>query len=128
MIKNKVAKLILLVLLTITVLFHLLVILGIIPFENIWGGRLKDRKEMLQFETFSMVINLAFVVIVLVKSRFLNLKISPQIITILLWLMAILFALNTIGNLFAVNNLEKYIATPITLLLSILCFILAREK
>jgi hypothetical protein len=58
----------------------------------------------------------------------LKLKISPKIITVLLWIMTFLFFLNTIGNLFAINNLEKYIATPITFLLGILCFILAREK
>lgn len=42
--------------------------------------------------------------------------------------MVILFALNTVGNLFAVNPLERYLATPITFLLSILYFVLVREK
>lgn len=83
---------------------------------------------MLLFETFSIVLNAFFIVVVLVKSRYLKLNISPKIITILLWIMTFLFTLNTIGNLFAVNNLEKYIATPITLLLGILCLILARES
>jgi hypothetical protein len=104
------------------------VIFGIVPFQNVWGGRLKTQEEMLKFEAFSIVLNLIFIAVVLVKAGFWKVKISPKIISLLLWIMTILFALNTIGNLFAVNDLEKYIATPITFILSILCFILAREK
>ena len=37
-------------------------------------------------------------------------------------LMALLFALNTAGNLLAVNPLEKIIFTPLTLLLALLSF------
>lgn len=126
--KNKGVKIVLLVLFTLIVIFHFLVIFGIVPFQNVWGGRLKTHEEMLKFETASVVINLIFILVIMVKSGFWKLKTSPKIITIILWTMTFLFALNTIGNLFAVNNLEKYIATPITFLLSILCFILAREK
>ncbi len=126
--KNRLIKIGLLLLFTLIIVFHLLVIFGIIPFENVWGGRLKNQKEMLVFETFSIILNAFFIVVVLVKSRYLKLNISPKIITILLWIMSFIFTLNTIGNLFAVNYLEKYIATPITLLLGILCFILARER
>lgn len=128
MTKNKGVKISLLILFTFIVIFHFLVIFGVLPFQNVWGGRLKTHEEMLKFETASVVINLIFIVVVSVKSRYLNLNISPKIITFLLWIMTFLFFLNTIGNLFAVNNLEKYIATPITLLLGILCFILARER
>jgi len=126
--KNRLIKIVLLLFFTLIIVFHLLVIFGIIPFENVWGGRLKNQKEMILFEAVSIILNAFFIVIVLVKSRYLNLNISHKIITFLLWIMTFLFFLNTIGNLFAVNNLEKYIATPITLLLCILCFILARER
>jgi hypothetical protein len=128
MTKNKGIKAGILILFVLIVIFHLLVIFGIIPFQNVWGGRLKTNEEMLKFEAFSLVLNLIFIAVVLVKAGFWKVKISPKIISILLWIMTSLFALNTIGNLFAVNNLEKYMATPITFILSVLCFILAREK
>jgi hypothetical protein len=128
MTKNRGVKAVILILFILIVIFHFLVIFGIVPFQNVWGGRLKTQEEMLKFEAFSIVLNLIFIAVVLVKAGFWKVKISPKIISILLWIMTILFALNTIGNLFAVNNLEKYIATPITFILSILCFILAREK
>jgi hypothetical protein len=128
MTKNRSIKIVLIVIFVLTIAFHFSVLIGCVPFENIWGGRLKNEQEMLVFETFSIILNAFFIVVVLVKSRYLKLKISPKIITVLLWIMTFLFFLNTIGNLFAINNLEKYIATPITFLLGILCFILAREK
>ncbi|MCP9745214.1 hypothetical protein [Lacihabitans sp. CS3-21] len=128
MTKNRGVKAVILILFILIVIFHFLVIFGIVPFQNVWGGRLKTQEEMLKFEAFSIVLNLIFIAVVLVKSGFWKVKISPKIISLLLWIMTILFALNTIGNLFAVNNLEKYIATPITFILSFLCFILAREK
>ena len=128
MTKNRGVKAVILILFILIVIFHFLVIFGIVPFQNVWGGRLKTQEEMLKFEAFSIVLNLIFIAVVLVKAGFWKVKISPKIISILLWIMTILFALNTIGNLFAVNNLEKYIATPITFILSVLCFILAREK
>jgi hypothetical protein len=128
MTKNRGVKAVILILFILIVIFHFLVIFGIVPFQNVWGGRLKTQEEMLKFEAFSIVLNLIFIAVVLVKAGFWKVKISPKIISLLLWIMTILFALNTIGNLFAVNDLEKYIATPITFILSVLCFILAREK
>ncbi|MCF8323423.1 MAG: hypothetical protein K9I84_00580 [Leadbetterella sp.] len=128
MTKNRGVKAGILILFILVVIFHFLVIFGIIPFQNVWGGRLKTHEEMLKFEAFSIVLNLIFIAVVLVKVGFWKVKISPKIISILLWIMTSLFAINTIGNLFAVNNLEKYMATPITFILSVLCFILAKEK
>lgn len=128
MTKNREVKIGLLIIFVVTVIFHFFVLFGIVPFQNVWGGRLKTEEEMLKFEVVSVLINLFFISVVLVKSGFWKLRISPKIITIILWIMTFLFTLNTIGNLFAVNNLEKYIATLITFLLGILCFILARER
>ena len=128
MTKNRGVKVGLLIIFVVTVIFQCFVLCGIVPFQNVWGGRLKTEEEMLKFETASVVINFIFILVIMVKSGFWKLKISPKIIAIILWIMTILFVLNTIGNLFAVNNLEKYIATPITFLLGILCFTLAREK
>jgi hypothetical protein len=48
----------LLTILSLFVIFHLLVIIKIIPFEIVWGGRLKDQSQMLTFETFSAIINM----------------------------------------------------------------------
>ncbi len=63
--------------------------------------------------------------IVLIRAGYFKLKINPVIIKIALWIMAFLFLLNTIGNLFSENDFEKIAFTPLTLILAILCIRLA---
>lgn len=119
---------ILIVLFSLILIFHFLIVFGTIPYQNVWAGRLKSREEMLRFESFSIILNAIFIAVVLVKANLINIKVPKKVINVLLWIMAIVFALNTIGNLFAIGSLEKYIATPVTFLLSIFCFILARNQ
>jgi hypothetical protein len=56
--------------------------------------------------------------------------ILPKIIfTISFWIMAILFVLNTLGNIISKNKYEKIIFTPVTILLTLLMLILIfKEK
>lgn len=122
---KKIAGYGLLTMFSLTIIFHLLVIIQIIPFEIVWGGRLTSVQQMYVSESISVALNLLFLVIVLVKTKFLNWPIPPKVITVFLWLMFALFLLNTLGNLLSVSSLEKKIFTPITILLSIFCFILA---
>lgn len=83
---------------------------------------------MIQFEIVSILINMVMIAVVAIYAGYLNLKINPKIIKVTLWIMVVLFLLNTIGNLFSNNEMEKIIFTPITLLLAIFCLRLAMEK
>ncbi len=112
----------------LTMLFHVLVLVKIIPSDMVWGGRLQSESEMYTFELVSLALNMFFLSVILVKSKILKFKIPDKIITVILWLMFALFLINTAGNLLSNNQLEKIIFTPITILLSIFSFILARDK
>jgi hypothetical protein len=125
---KKIAGYGLLTLFSLIIIFHLLVIIQIIPYEIVWGGRLTSLQQMYVSESISVALNLLFLVIVMVNTKFLNWQIPPKVITIFLWLMFALFVLNTLGNLLSVNSLEKMIFTPITILLSVFCLILALPK
>jgi len=95
-------------------IFHTLVFVQIIPYEIVWAGRMKSVEEMRQFESVSMIINSIFFLVVLMRANILKLGNHPLKIKVLLWVMVILFFLNTIGNLFAVTHLEKILFTPLT--------------
>jgi hypothetical protein len=125
---KKIAGYSLLTLFSLTIIFHLLVIIQIIPFEIVWGGRLTSLQQMYVSETISVSLNVLFLFIVLIQMKMLNWPIAPKVITVFLWLMFALFALNTLGNLLSINSLEKMIFTPVTILLSIFCLILALPK
>ena len=102
--------------------FHFLVVLQIIPFENVWAGKLKSVQEMYVYESISIVINCFLVFIVLVKGKVINIKISTKVIDTFLWVFVILFSLNTLGNLTSKTSLETLIATPLTFILALLCW------
>ncbi|HYK57411.1 MAG TPA: hypothetical protein VEV15_13165 [Flavisolibacter sp.] len=122
---DKLAAYSLLTILSLVILFHLLVVVGVIPYNIVWGGRLKDKAELFQFEMVSIGTNLLMLLVVLVKAKILKVALHPKLLTIALWLMFALFILNTLGNLLSVNEWEKMIFTPLTLILALLCLKLA---
>src|SRR5690606_21902074 len=113
------------IILTAVVIFHLLVISGIIPYAIVWGGRITSQSQLILMESISIAINLIMLTVVFCYRGILNIKFNAVILRICFWVMFILFLLNTIGNLASKNNMETYIFTPLTFLLSIFCFKIA---
>lgn len=110
------------------IIFHSLILLKVIPYSVTWGGRLTSYNEVLIMVPVSLAINLFFILIVAIKAGFINITIPTAFLNGVLWAMAIIFALNTVGNLAAITWLEKAIATPLTLVASILSFRLAKAE
>jgi len=111
--------------LSMVVVFHLLVLTGVIPFQIVWGGRLADSSRMIVFETVSIVVNVLMLLVVGAHTGVLRLKLNRKLTTAVLWGMVILFLLNTFGNLFSESQTEKLIFTPLTFILSVLSLRLA---
>lgn len=111
--------LVMLILISAVILFHLLIFFHIIPYEITWGGRLKNDTEMYVFEIFSIALNFFLGWVILMKSNYVSFKFRTRIINGLLWFFLILFLVNTIGNFFAATNFEKSFSI-ITLLFSCL--------
>jgi hypothetical protein len=114
-----------LILLSLFILFHALIITGVVPFDMVWGGRLKNHSQMLSFETISIAANLIMLAVVGIYAGIIKVKINPGIIAGAFWLMFGLFSFNTIGNLLSNNQLEKVLFTPVTVLLAIFSLRLA---
>lgn len=97
-------------LLILVILFHICIILKIIPYSIAWGGRLTTDSEMYVFESITIAINLFLGWILLMNSGVVKYKFSPKILNIILWFFFVVFVLNTVGNIFAKTNFEKYFA------------------
>ena len=110
--------------LSVVVLFHLLILIKVIPYENVWGGRLKTDEEMYLFEVISIVLNLALIGIVWLKSR----GKREKLVNIILWIFFGIFSLNTIGNLLAVTTFEKYFSIVTLLLAWLLLSLLIKRR
>ncbi len=115
----------LLAILSSIIVFHLLVITGVIPYQIVWGGRLQNVNQMLKFEAVSLLLNLVMVTWVALSLGRIQLKVNENVLRIGFWIMFLLFLLNTVGNLLSNNGLEKIIFTPLTALLALFSFRLA---
>lgn len=92
-----------------------------IPYQIAWGGRLKNDREMYIFQTISIMVNLLFIWILMMKGGYFRNIISLQVVDMILWVFFGLFVLNTFGNIFAKTLFEKCFLF-ITLLFSFLVF------
>jgi hypothetical protein len=114
-------------LLLAVLLFHICIILKILPSDIAWGGRLKNDEEIYVFETISILINMFLSIVLLMKGNIIEHKISDKIINVILWIFFVIFLLNTIGNIFAKTAFEKLFAI-LTGLSSILIWNIVMKK
>ena len=94
-------------LLLAVILFHICIILKIIPYDIAWGGRLTNDAEMYVFETTSILINIFLSIILLMKGNIIEYKLSDKVINMILWIFFVIFVQNTIGNIFAKTTFEQ---------------------
>jgi hypothetical protein len=107
-------------------IFHLLILVRVIPYEITWGGKLKSVEEMFVFETISILINSFFIFILFQKAEYIRYFLGKKTVNIILWVFFSIFSLNTVGNVFAKTNFEKYF-TILTLVNSILIWAINRK-
>ena len=119
---------IILILLFIVFVFHLLVLTELIPYTIIWGGKFQNLTEMRRFEIASIIINAFMICVLAIKGNYITVNIPVKVINIILWLFVVLFALNTIGNLFAATLTETIVFTPLTFISALLCFRIVMER
>ena len=112
---------------TIALFMHVLILLKIVPYDFVWGGRLKSKTDLIIFESISIVVQILFISIVAVKAGYLFKGKFKKTVNVGTWVMFGLMVLNTIGNLVSISSLETMIMTPITCLLALLIFRLAIE-
>jgi len=118
----------LLALLSAIMLFHVLVIINVIPYGIIWGGRIRNRRELINLELISIIVNAIMIFVVLIRTGMVGFSIRRRWMRLLFWMMFAFFLLNTLGNLVSLNQVEKFIFTPITLFLSFCSLRLALAK
>ena len=110
------------------VLFHVLVVSGIVPKTIVWGGRISDPAQVVRAEIVSIMILLVTAAIVAMRWRSLAQGAPNVVAAVGTWVLVGLFALNTVGNLFAKTLFERAVFTPLTLLLALLMLRLALER
>lgn len=115
----------LLILLSLLLVFHGLILTGVLPSGIVWGGKLTDASDIRTMETTAVLMNLLILVVVAVRAGYWKLPVSQKLLRVLMWILFALFLLNTLGNLSSPNTIEQQVFTPLALLLSIFSLRLA---
>lgn len=128
----RVAAIINTTLLGIVLLFHLAIIAGILffdyaPVDFLWGGRLETPEELLSFEIVSVLINLVALFFTAVRAGYISIPRLQKAARVVMWLLFVLFFLNTIGNFVAESLFEKFFAI-LTIALALFSLRLALKK
>ncbi|WP_121612598.1 hypothetical protein [Mesobacillus foraminis] len=109
-------------------LMHILILLKILPYSFVWGGRLKNEADLILFESISIVVQILFISIIAIKAGYVFKGKFRRTVMLATWVLFALMVFNTIGNSVSSSGLEKLIMTPLTSFLAILVFRLAIEK
>lgn len=115
-------------LLVVVVLFHFSILFQIIPYTIVWAGKLNTVNEMYAFEATSIAVNLFLILILVLKGHYIKHSVPEKWLNGILWFFVVVFALNTIGNLFAKTVFEKVVFTPLTLISAIFIWIILKKK
>lgn len=105
-------------------LFHGLIIAGVLPPNIVWGGRLTDA-TFLPLEILALVLNGLLILTGCVAGKFV---IAPRAVAFVHWIKWFLFyfvLVNTIAGLFSTTTLEV-LMTPVTALYAVCLFRLNR--
>lgn len=128
LISARVAGNILLVSLGLLALFHVLVLLQVVPADIVWGGQIGDSSaSLLTLEVIALLVTALFAAIVAAKLGYVMAGRFRRATNVGVWLIFAYLLLNTIGNLASGVSFEKLILAPITLLLALCAFRLAIE-
>lgn len=116
----------------VLILFHIAILMGIllfndVPIEFLWGGKVNTEAQLLNFEIVSLLTSVIFIILLLIRSKWLNLPKLMGVTRIALWVVFAIFLLNTIGNVLAATFFEKMFAI-VSGVLAFLFLRIAAEK
>jgi hypothetical protein len=129
LISAKFAGNLLLVALGLLSIFHILVLLKVIPADIVWGGQVQGvPSNLIRLETIALFVTLLFMLIIAAKIGYLQAGKLSGAVNIGVWLIFAYLLLNTLGNVASGISFEKLLFAPITIFLALCAFKLAIEK
>ncbi len=120
------ARVAVVILATMTFL-HVVILLELLPWTLVWGGRLETVGQMRIFESIALAVTLFACWLAAMGGEMLPTLLPRRLLMALLWAMAIYLLLNTVGNLLSEHVVERFLFTPLALLLALLFIRLARH-
>ena len=114
------------VLFGVSIILQLLLAAGVLPVTMAWGGRQSTLTTPLRLASLAAAVVLGFFAyVILRRAGMVGNDTLPTIIKVLSWVITAYMALNTAGNIASKSKGEKLLFAPITLLLTVFCFVIS---
>ena len=129
LITSRLAGNILIVSLSLLLVFHVLVLLRVVPAEIVWGGQaMTSPSDLLMLEGFAFIITLVFLAVVSAKVGYIRANNFIKVVNVFLWIILVYLFLNLGANLISRNLVENLLFAPVTLILGLLVYRLILEN
>jgi hypothetical protein len=102
-------------------LFHVAMLLGLLPPDMVWGGRAAgEGGDLLTLELVGLVVTALFGLIVAARAGLVRIPVPSRLIAVCTWFVFAYFVFNVVANLASPSVLEKAIFTPLSVVLALL--------
>ena len=117
---------ILLVLFGLLFVFHVLVIVGIVPSDIIWGGHADDSSvSLISLELMALMVTVLFAVIIAAKMGYIKSGRFQRASRVGMWIIFAYLVFNSVGNFASSNTFEMIVFGPLTIIMSLCALRLA---
>lgn len=108
---------------------QLLIAAGLLPVSIAWGGRQTELTPALRMASIvATLILVLFIYIIRHRAGLIGASPAPVWIRVAAWVVTGYMALNTLGNFASVNNIERFVSGPITIIITLACLVVAASK
>jgi hypothetical protein len=105
---------------TIGFVIGILSLLSVVPLNYVWGGRLTTKSQLIPMEAITLLVNAFIIWAIGMRAGYFSAKLKQSTLRIVMLLLGFVMTLNTLGNLVAKTNTEKFLAIPT--LIGAVCF------
>lgn len=108
---------------------QLLAAAGVFPVSMLWGGRQPELTPSLQLTSVVAAVILgAFIYIIRYRAGLVGSVPQPTIIRVSAWVVTGYMVMNTLGNFASVNNVERFLFGPMTIVMAVTSLIVAASR
>ena len=113
----------------IFIVVQILAAAGIFPVSMLWGGRQTELTMTMRLTSVVAAVILGvFIYIIRYRAGLVGSIPQPMWIRIAAWVVMGYMALNTLGNFASISSVERLLFGPLTILMTVACFIVAASS
>lgn len=128
LISERLSGYVLIIFLLLISMLHFLILLRIVPYDLVWGGKIQDPSSVFLFEMISLFMSIAFILIIATKIGYIKTNKFNKTVHVGIWFITAYFLLNSIANFASEVYVEKMFFAPLTVLMTLFALRLAIKK